>query len=316
MGGGEKSMSIERYEGEIMNLTKEGIDILMNKMYIDINPNMVEKDINYLLRKFVIKLVDLKKYEFIHRAFNDCEKLKEMMEYYPEDADYFYHHYLRSTSINGRYLDAICLYEDEEINIDKQLSTSKFYENINFNFARAHMKLGKYEKALELTQKNNDIESRLLEAHIYSLMNSEKELLVYNSMNIENESDDIKSHIYLGYSQYYLKVNKFQESEKYLKKLKNSLKGIPLGKKNVRYYDTAVLSKKLNNSKDYLYYLELCASANAGGLTQIEYKLKAILDLLVLGIIDREDIIDYLPREKYLLESDMIKEYIEKIRGL
>ncbi len=316
MGGGEKSMSIERYEGEIMNLTKEGIDILMNKMYIDINPNMVEKDINYLLRKFVIKLVDLKKYEFIHRAFNDCEKLKEMMEYYPEDADYFYHHYLRSTSINGRYLDAICLYEDEEIDIEKQLSNSKFYEDINFNFARVHMKLGKYEKALELTQKNNDMETRILEAHIYSLMNSEKELLVYDSMNIENENDDVKSYIYTGYAQYYLKVNNFEESKKYLKKLKSSLKGITLGKKNVRFYETAILSKSLNNEKDYLYYLELAANINGRGDTQLEYKMKAILELFKLNIIGKEDIIDYLPREKYLLESDMIKEYIEKIRGL
>lgn len=309
-------MSIERYEGEIMNLTKEGIDVLMNKMYIDINPNMVEKDINYLLRKFVIKLVELEKYEFIHRAFNDCEKLKEMMEYYPEDADYFYHHYLRSTTINGRYLDAICLYEDEEVNLDEKFYNSEFYEKINFNFARAYMNMEKYDKAINIIQKNKNTSSKLLEAHIYSLMNIDKEILIYNSIDFEKENANTKSHIFGGYSRYYLKRNDLNLSKEYLQKLKDIMIEVPREIRCAKYYEIAMISKELGEEKDYHYYLEHTASAQARGEVQLQHKLKSILELFNLNILNKEDAFDFLPRERYLLESDIIKEYIEKIRGL
>lgn len=295
------------------NLTKENIEEKIDFLMTTANCTYKESEINTMLLSIVEKLVEVKKFEFIEKLIGDVTKLKELMKFKVSKEEYLYHFYIASLSVNGKYREVVESYE--ELEYSKKLKEYK--EKINYNLGRAYFKVGNSEKAIELLNENSNMQSLLFLSYVYAETKDDRDKLIYDKILKKNKFLDSRSkaRIYIGYCKHYLRKEEKKKAKLSLKKATEELPTVETGFRNILFYEVASLYKEIGEEKEGVYYLKQTAKFIAGAETQILYKVKAIKELYQMKYLDITEVKKLLPKHGHLVESDLVKEIIDSIKG-
>ncbi len=295
------------------SLNKENIEEKINSFMTKVDCTHSQKEVNAMLIRIVEELAEGKKYELIERVIGTKEKLKELMTFIPFKEEYSYHFYLASLSINGKFEELITIFEE----VKPRRALKLYLEKIRFNVGKAYSKIGKYWKGIELLKENRSVTSKLFLAYIYTMLEDDKALEICRELQKSNLylTCEEEAKIYLTYAKYSLKKGNIDETRENIDKLLFFLSGVKTGLKNVLFYEVAQIYKVIGTKEEYIYCLKQAAQFSAEGEVQMCHKLKAILELQNLKVVKDAEVIQLLPHEKYLLESDLVIELIKDIKG-
>ncbi len=210
---------ISVYEEKIDSLTKDNIKEFIQFFHTSIFGSVSRVEGYYLIDKLIEKTIDLKKNEYIKNIIHSIELLKKLMSSIPKKADYLFHFYIVSLSLNGYYKEITL--------IDGQLKfnyhSSPYKERINYNIGRAYTKLTDYSNAEKYLLRNKSTYSQLFLSYIYYLDKNPKEMELYKKLNKENLEISELVSLYHGLARYYKERNQKKITIYYLKKLENLL---------------------------------------------------------------------------------------------
>lgn len=280
----------------------------------DLNFFLSENDENEKIKIDVLfrltkKLFELKSNELVIHIIDSLEKLKYFISFLPKDTDFLIYIYVSSLIKNGRYSE-IVINKELFLKIDEK---SNFYEATIFNIAMSLRKVEKIKEAINILKNVDSYRCKTELALNYSLLNDKKELEIYNSLLNKALSFDEKVEIFLGYSNFFIKNGYIEDCKKYLNKSIETMQYASKEYRSIRYYEIAIIFKKLNELEDSVYFFKRSAESEIFGETEFEYKIKSAIMLKDLGYYSVIDISSLIKKETVFKESELI---INKIKEL
>lgn len=240
----------------------------------------------------------------------DFELLKTYLESNHKESNFLVHAFILTNLYNRQ----INLNVENYIFLLSNVTNKEYKEKIIFNMALSFREAGNYEKAIELLEPLNDTYSKLELAHNYYKINSKKELQVYNELNTSKLSDDEKMFLYVGYSKYFLRIEDYKNCKIYLKKLINLLPNSSIISRSGRYYEIAIIYEKLGELSESYYFMKKAAYCDWEIEQDLDYKLKAIVNLFNKNTLPREEAISLIRSQSMHEGNGMIQTYLEFIK--
>ncbi len=300
---------ISVYEEKIDSLTKDNIKEFIQFFHTSIFGSVSRVEGYYLIDKLIEKTIDLKKNEYIKNIIHSIELLKKLMSSIPKKADYLFHFYIVSLSLNGYYKEITL--------IDGQLKfnyhSSPYKERINYNIGRAYTKLTDYSNAEKYLLRNKSTYSQLFLSYIYYLDKNPKEMELYKKLNKENLEISELVSLYHGLARYYKERNQKKITIYYLKKLENLLLESRFSKSSTYFLEIADIYKALNSYGNYIFFLKRSAEAKSFDDANSWYKLIAIEKLNNLGLLQKPKILSLFKEISENIDSESINQKMNEI---